>query len=183
MKLGKEEIKKLALGGLLLVALVYGYFEFLLSPLSRKQRSTVSAIGALQPKIEEAQTQIRKTQRMEAEAPDALARMQQIASMIPEGSPVAWFPPRVADVFRREGLERAQTRMNAEAPERDLAGYRRMAWGVELSKASFIPFAQALADFENTEPLAEVVGLQIEAARENAGSQRVTLTVSNIVKQ
>ena len=183
MKLGKEEIQKLCLGGLLLVALVYCYSQFLLTPLSKKQKVTAKAIDALQPKIEEAQQQLRLTQRLEAAAPEALARIQQITTMIPDGSPVAWFPPRVADIFRREGLEKAQTRMNAETPERELTGFRRMAWGVEVPKTAFVPFAQALADFENAEPLAEVVGLQIEAGRETLGTQRVILTVNNIVKQ
>lgn len=183
MKLGKEEIQKIFLGSLLLIGLVYCYFQFLLTPLSKKHKATETAIDALQPKIAEAQEQIRKTQRMEAAAPEAIARMQQIAAMIPEGSPVAWFPPRVAEILKREGVEKAQTRMNAETPERELEGFRRMAWGVEVTKTAFVPFAQALADFENAEPLAEVVGLQIEAGREALGSQRVTLTVNNIVKQ
>lgn len=183
MKLGKEEIQKIFLGGLLLIALVYCYFAFLLVPLGEKQKSTSAAIAALQPKIREAHAQLRKTQSMEAAAPQALEQMQQITAMIPDGSPVAWFPTRVADVFRREGLDKAVTRMNAESPESALTGYRRMAWGVEVTKAAFVPFAQALADFENAEPLAEVVGLQVEAARENIGTQRVTLTVNNIAKQ
>ncbi len=183
MKLGKEEIQKVCLGSLLLIVLVYCYFQFLLAPLSKKQTATADAMDALHPKIEEAQEQIRKAQRMEAAAPQALARMQQIAAMIPEGSPVAWFPPRVAEIFKRDGLDKAQTRMNTDTPERELTGYRRMAWGVEVPKAAFIPFAQALAEFENAEPLAEIVGLQIESARESIGSQRVSLTVNNIVKQ
>ena len=41
----------------------------------------------------------------------------------------------------------------------------------------------AVASLENEEPLLEISGLQIESGRDDLGSQRALLTVSNYVKQ
>ncbi len=101
--------------------------------------------------------------------------------MIPEGSPVAWFPPRVSDFFKARGVDKAAARLNSETPEKTMVGFRRLAWSVELVKIDFIPFATALAQLENEEPLLEIASIHIEAMREDAESQRVLLTLHNIV--
>jgi hypothetical protein len=46
-----------------------------------------------------------------------------------------------------------------------------------------VPFASALAQLENEEPLVEIVSLQIDTSREDSESQRALLTVNNLVKQ
>jgi hypothetical protein len=103
--------------------------------------------------------------------------------MIPEGSPVAWFPPRIADFFKARGVDRAATRMNSEAAEKDLPGFRRLTWGVDLPSVDFIALANSLAELENEEPLVQITSIKIDPAAEQVEQQRVLLTVTNIVKQ
>lgn len=183
MKFGKEEIQKAFLGLLLLLTLVYGYFEMLLGPLKVRRDGARKEIEKMTATIREARGQVRKAQDAEAAVPDAQRVVQQVKAMIPEAAPVAWFPTHVSEHFKREGVERAVTRLNSEQPEKDLPGFRRMFWGVELPSVEFIPFAQALADFENEEPLAEVTNIQISASADDVEIQRVALNVRSLVTQ
>jgi len=183
MKLGKDEIQKVVLGGLLLIGLIYGYFNMLLGPLKARQVSTAKSTEELQKKIKEAKAKIRLGQQMDSEAPTAVNTIRQVNAMIPEGSPVAWFPTQMSDHFKKHGIEKVATRLNSEMPEKDLPGFRRITWGIDLAKVDFVPFAKALASLENEHPLVEVSGLQIETGAEDPENQRVLLTVRNLVKQ
>ncbi len=155
MKIGKDDIQKIGLGLLLLLGLIYGYFAFLLTPLKQRQSAADKSIAALAPEIAAARAQIRATQTLEQKAPAAQAVVAQVNAMIPEGSPVAWFPPRLAEFFKSHGVARVATRLNNEAAEKQLPGFRRLSWGVDLPKVEFARFAEALADLENEEPLLE----------------------------
>ncbi len=183
MKLGKEEIQKIFLGVLLLIGVVYSYFNLLLGPLKRRQSICQQNITALEPEIALARAQIKKTEAIEASAPQARATVAQIDAMIPEGSPVAWFPTRIQDFFKKAGIDKSSTRMNSEYEDKNLSGFRKIAWGVDLPKVEFIPFATAVADLENSDILLEIGSIQIDASRDEVETQHVALTVHNIVKQ
>ncbi len=183
MKLGKEEIQKIILAGLLVLAVVYTYFSLLLGPLSSRQALVEKSVQALGPEIAAAKAQIARTAEAEKAAPANMAATRQVTAMIPEGSPVAWFPPRVGDFFKRNGLEKSSTRLTGEFVEKEMVGFRRMSWSIDLPKVGFVPFAQAVASLENEEPLLEISNLQIDASRDDVGMQHVLLTVTNYVKQ
>ena len=183
MKLGKDEIQRLALGVLLLIAMIYSYFALLLGPLKVQQANTAKSIQAMEPQIAAAKAQIRKAQTVEESAPAARGTLEQIKAMIPEGSPVAWVPPQMAEFFKSRGVDKVSTRMNSELPEKDMPGFRRIAWGVDLPRVEFVPFAAALAQLENEEPLLEVTAIQVDGSREDIEAQHVLLTVSNLVMQ
>ena len=183
MKLGKDEIQKLVLGGLLLLGVAYSYFDLLLFPLKKRQEATLKSTVALGPEIQTAQAQIKKVQELERSVPEKTVVLRQIDAMIPEGSPVAWFPTKVGDFFRRQGIEKATTKINSETPEKDLVGFRRLAWGIDLPKVAYGQFGGAISALENEEPLLEIRTMQIDASRDDAESQRSTITVHNLVKQ
>ena len=69
MKLGKEEIQKLVLGGLMVIGVIYCYFTLLLGPLSRQQAATRKGIEDLGPMIAAAKAQIARTANVERAAP------------------------------------------------------------------------------------------------------------------
>lgn len=183
MKLGKEEIQKIFLGGLLLIGLIYVYFDMLLGPLNTSQVRTAKSTEELQKKIREHTAKIRLGQQMDSEAPGAVNTIRQVNAMIPEGSPVAWFPTQIADHFKKHGLEKIATRLSSEAADKELPGFRRLTWSIDVTNVDFISFAQALANLENEYPLVEVAGLQIETGADNPENQRVLLTLRNLVKQ
>jgi hypothetical protein len=183
MKLGKEEIQKLALGALLLAGVVYSYFDLLLLPLKKRQAAATKSSVALGPEIQNAQAQIKKTQELEASLAERTIVLRQAEEMIPEGSPVAWLPTKMGDFFRRQGIEKATTKLNSESPEKELPGFRRLAWGIDLPKVSYDVFGGAICALENEEPLLEIRTMQIDATRDDAQSQRAMITVQNLVKQ
>ena len=183
MKLGKEEIQKLVLGSLLLIGLVYVYFNMLLGPLAARQVTVRKSIADLEPQIAAAQAQIKKTAGLEAAAPKSTQTLAQISAMIPEGSPVAWFPKRLGDFFKSRGVEKASTRMNNEAEDKSLPGFRRISWSVDVPRVDFIPFAAAVAQLENEDPLVEIGTLVVDTSREDVDSQHILMTLNNLVKQ
>lgn len=183
MKLAKEEVQKLVLGGLLVAGVVYSYFNLLLFPLKKAQRAAEKSTVALGPEIQNAKAQIKKTHDLELTVPEKTIVARQVDAMIPEGSPVAWFPTKVGDFFKRQGIEKATTKINSEVPEKDLAGFRRLSWGIDFPKVVYNQFGSAIAALENEEPLLEIRTMQIDASRDDAESQRSTITVQNLVKQ
>ncbi|MGB8168438.1 MAG: hypothetical protein WCF18_13155 [Chthoniobacteraceae bacterium] len=183
MKLGKDEIQKLFLGGLLLIGVVYSYFDLLLFPLKKRQEAATKSTVALGPEIQSAQAQIKKTQDLEKTILEKTVVLRQVDAMIPEGSPVAWFPTKVGDFFKRQGIEKATTKINTETAEKELPGFRRLSWGIDFPKVVYGQFGSAIAALENEEPLLEIRTLQIDASRDDAESQRSTITVHNLVKQ
>src|SRR4051794_24009830 len=105
MKLGPDEIRRLFLGGIMSIVGIYIYFALFLTPLITRQNNAKAAIAALQPEIETANATIAKFRAVEKSAPLAQQAVAQISALIPEGSPVAWFPPKVADVFKSSGID------------------------------------------------------------------------------
>jgi hypothetical protein len=183
MKFGKEEIQKIGLGLVLLIALIYGYSTMLLGPLQKRREAARKNIAALTPQIAAAKEQISRAKAIEESVALARVTVMQVDAMIPEGSPVAWFPPRVAEFFKARGIDKASIRLNNEFAEKEMTGFRRLSWGIDLPRIDFVAFAGALAQLENEEPLLEASSLQIDTNREDSESQRALLTLSNIVKQ
>ena len=182
MKLGKEEIQKLALGLLLFVGVVYSYFAMLLLPELAKQASLRKNIAALGPEIATAKAQINKSKELEQTAAAKTQVIPQVHAMIPDGSPVAWFPPRMAEFFKRQGIDKASSKLIGDQPEK-LAGFRRLAWSIDLPKVEFGQLGAAICAMENEEPLMEITNVQIETSREDTETQHVVLTVHNMIKK
>jgi len=183
MKLGKEEIQKIILSALLLIGLLYCYFNLLLGPLSTREAKARATIATLEPQIADARKQIQKTGAIERQAPAAEAVIDQLKSSIPEGAPVAWFPPRMADFFKRNGIEKVQTRMTNEFGEKDLPGFRRLVWAIDIPKIEFAPLGIAIAGLENEEPLLQVSNVSVEATKDDPQYQHAVLTVATLVRQ
>lgn len=183
MKLSKEQKQKVILGGMLVVGVIYGFIEFLIGPVQKSRESAIKSVALLQPKIDAAKAQIAKTKALEAKLPEASKFDAQVKAMIPEGSPVAWFPPRVADYFKPHSIDKVSVRSNGDPIDKELTGYRRHNWGVEIPRAEFIALGTAIAEMENGEPLLEIQQLDIEANRDDVQAQRANLTINTLVRQ
>lgn len=183
MKLNKEQKQKIVLGVMMLVGGVYAFFEFLLGPLYKSRDLAAKNGAALNPKIVSARGQIAKTKELENKLPAAKKFTAQVITLIPDGSPVAWFPPKVGEYFKRHGIEKFSVRNNSETAEKDIPGFRKLSWGMEIPRADFVPFAKAVAEMENEEPLFEIQAIDIEVDRDEVQMQRVNLGIVNLVSQ
>lgn len=183
MKLTKEQTQKVVLGAMLMIISVYGFYEFLIGPAINSQEMAKKNMETLEPKIALEKAQINKTKNLEAKLPEARVVMAQVGAMIPEGAPMAWFPPRVSDYFKKQGIDKVTARSNTEIIEKEMPGYKRLNWGVEIPKVDFAAFARGVAEMENGEPLLEIQGLDIEVSRDDVSVQRANLNINNLVRQ
>lgn len=183
MNLAKQEIQKIVLSLILLVAFLYVYFTVLLGPLLVTQEKEVRNIQELNSKIQEASRQIQKTKTLEAKVPEATKDLAGILSKTPQGAPVAWFPPKMAEFFKSRGMEKAVTRLTSETPEPELEGFRKLAWSVELPRSEFLQMGKAVADLENGEPLIQVLGIQVEGVAGEPLLQHTTMSIATVLKQ
>jgi hypothetical protein len=140
-------------------------------------------IVSLKPEIAKAKEQIKRAKELEKAAPDKTQIVPQVEKMIPDGAPVAWFPTRIGEVFKKQGIDKVAAKLNTEAPEKELPGFRKILWTVDFQKVDFVAYARALAALENDEPLVAVTSLAIETSPEDIESQRALLTLNNLVKQ
>ena len=182
MKLTKDQTQKIALGGIMLGGVVYAYFEFALAPLTASREAAAKGIASVGPQIQEAQAQIARARSLESKEPETKRLLNQVKAMIPEGSPIAWFPPKVGDLFRREGVEKVGVRIVSETTDKDLSGFGKITWAADIPKAEFLKFATAVSMLENGEPLVEVQGFEVEAGRDDVQNQRVSLNLVNLVR-
>jgi hypothetical protein len=181
MKLEPAQIKKIGITLAVLVVLLYCYFSFLLVPLNKFERTATSGIATLEPQIADAKQQIVKTAELEKKAPDATAFLANLRDTIPDGAPIAWFPPKMADFFKARGIEKCTTRLVSEAPD-SMPGFRKVVWSIDVPKVEFVPLGIAIASLENDEPLLNILNVSIDATREDAKYQHAVLLVSTLVK-
>jgi hypothetical protein len=183
VKLNKNQQQKIILGVMLLGGVIYTANQFLLSPLAVERAKLSEEITANEPKLREMRGQIARTKGFEEKAPQSANLMAQVDSMIPNGAPIAWFPPKVSDFFKANGVDKAVAKFGTESVEKELNGYRRLTWSIDIPDADFLRFAHALSKLENAEPLFEFAGFEIKANREQPDSQRILLSVQNIIKK
>ena len=182
MKLSKDQIQKIALGGMLFCGVIYSYFAFLLGPLSSSREQALKDTQALAPKISAAHAQIAKTKGVEDKAPASLRLLDQVQTMIPPGAPIAWVPTKISDLFKREGVEKVSARMAGELPEKELTGFGRCSWNIEVPRVELTTFARTLSALENEEPLMEIQSVEVDAGRDDVQFQRASVTLQNIVR-
>jgi hypothetical protein len=182
MKLDKDKIQKIALSVIGAGIAFFVYFNFLLGPLARNQEVAKQSIEKTHEQIEEGKKKLQELKNLETKSRPAEQKVEALKSMIPEGAPVAWFPPQITAFFKSRGIEKVAVRLNNEVAEKDLPGFRKLFWALELPKVEFVPLAMAIAALENEQPLLEINNLQIEQSKESVQYQRVVMTVSTLVR-
>jgi hypothetical protein len=181
MKLEQDQIKKIGLSLAVLVALLYGYFVFLLGPVQDGEQKAIAGVASLEPQIADAKQQITKTAALEKKAPFATAFLTNLKNTIPDGAPIAWFPPKMSQFFRSLGIEKCTTRLVSES-ESGMPGFRKLVWDIDVPKVEFVPLGIAISTLENNEPLLDILNVTVDATREDAQYQHATLVLSTLVK-
>lgn len=168
---------------MLFVVVLYVYNEFLLGPLETMQTRSKAGEEALAPKLADAKKQIAKTKQLEASWPESELIIKQVDALVPDGAPVAWFPPLMADFFKQKGIEKALARLSRDAVGKEMLGFKEVGWSIELPAAEFVPVAAALSALENEQPLIEIQSFEVDANRENVQFQRVMVNLNSLSRQ
>jgi hypothetical protein len=183
--LNKEQTKKIILGAFGLIFLLYVYFSFFLAPLNKTRYSLAAKSADLQTKVTSSKEEIAKTARLEESARAANKRYESLRALAPDGAPIAWFPPRMKTFFFNQQIDKASARLAGTSTfnEKELAGWNRYAWVIDIPQANFPTLGRALAALENAEPLLTITRLRISAIQQDPEMQQVSLTASTIISK
>jgi hypothetical protein len=181
----KEQAKKLLLGGLGLIALLYVYFSFFLGPLNKSRDAVQAKIKDLETKISTSKTEISRAAKLEENAYSATVRYGALRALSPEGAPIAWFPPRMKTFLSSHQIDRGTTRLETTSAfkEKELAGWSRYLWIIDLPQTDFESLGNAVAQLENTNALLSIKKLRIHAATDDPEMQKVVFTAATIIYQ
>jgi len=180
IKLSKDQIQKLLLSGMGFVVLLYVYFSFFLGPLNTSRDSMLAQIEDVQGKIAGSKSELTKTANLEKQALAATTRFAALKALSPEGAPIAWFPPRIRAFFASQEIDKASARMEGNTPfkEKDLEGWTRYNWVIDVPQADFSTLGKAIAGLENAEPLLSINRINIKALPEDPQFQQILLNAT-----
>ena len=171
------------LGGFGLIGLLYVYFTFFLGPLNNSRNSIQRNINELEQKIATSKAEISKATKLEESAHTATVRYDALRALSPDGAPIAWFPPRMKTFFGGQQIDKVMTRLETSSAfkEKELAGWNRYLWIVDLPQADFESLGKAIALLENSNPLLSIRRLRIHAATDDPEMQQIVFTASTII--
>jgi hypothetical protein len=183
--MSKQEKKKIFLGAVGLIALIYVYFTFFIGPLNKSRGAVENKIAEVENKIAASKSELSKAARLEENARGAINRNTAIRALIPEGAPIAWFPPRMRTFFANQQIDKATARLEATAPvaEKELENWMRYVWVIDLPQTDFALLGHAIAALENSEPLLAITKLRIHAGGDEPELQQVTFTASTLIEK
>lgn len=183
-KLDKDQIQKISLSALMMIILVYCYFNFLLAPLNKQEVNATSRIAALDAQIEKAKTLVKRGKAVQDQGASAEEMLAQINDRIPEGAPIAWFPPQMRAFFERHNLKDTTTRGGTldKPDDLNLAAFKNSSWVIDIPATGADQLGIALAGLENENVLLEITHLQINTQPDNLEKQRVSLNVITLLK-
>jgi hypothetical protein len=181
-KLNKDQIQKIVLSVMGFIFLLYVYSNFFLGPLSRSRDSMLKTMQDKQGKLDHSKEDLHKATMLEEQAKNATTRFASLKASIPEGAPIAWFPPRMKVFFANQQIDRAGARLESSSAfkQPELANWNRYNWIIDLPQADYNTLGKAMAELENTEPLLAVTHLTIRTQPEPQ-YQQVTLAAATYI--
>jgi hypothetical protein len=182
-KLSKDQIQKISLSSLMMIALIYCYFTFLITPTSKADAANLQSIDELDTQLAQAKSQEMRSRAIQAQARTSDETLAQVNDMIPEGEPIAWFPPKMRDFLDHQNLKNVSVRPNGTAnPEAGMGDLKSENWTIDIPQCAFYQLGIALAGLENQEKLLQVTHLQISTQVDNPEKQHVAITVNALQK-
>ena len=147
MTLSKNETQKIVLSGIALVAVIYVFFAFFLNPLEANREKMQVQIADYEAKLAGSAKVLHDVEVLSRSAQTATAHFADLTATIPDGAPVAWFPPRMKQFFAGEGVVADSIHLIDSAPfnQPELDRFASYNWSVALESVPFPSFAQALA--------------------------------------
>ena len=183
-KLTKDQIQKITLSSLLMVGLIYCYFTFLIAGLNKADRESAVAIEGLDKDIAKAKSTVKRSSSVEEQSRSAEETLAQVNDMIPDGAPIAWFPPRMNAFFARHNVKGIAVHSGGidATPDSVMKDYRNANWTLDIPQIGATALGISLAGLENEEKLVEITRLQITTQADAPEKQRVSLGLLTLLK-
>jgi hypothetical protein len=184
-KLSKDEIKKLALSTMGFIFLLYVYFTFFLGPLQKSRDTALAQINEVQKKIDGSKGEMAKASNLEKQAKESTARFAAFKALIPDGAPIAWFPPRMKTFFANQQIDKALARLesNTTFKQPELSGWTKYNWLIDLPQADYDALGKAIADLENAEPLLSITKLSMHVVPTAPQFQQVGIAATTVIEK
>src|SRR6202040_2842706 len=108
--------------------------------------SSQGNINDREQKIATSKAKISKAKKLEESAHAATVRYDALRALSPEGAPIAWFPPRMKTFLAGQQIDKVTTRLETSSAfkEKELAGWNRYLWIVDLPQADFESLGKAI---------------------------------------
>lgn len=180
----KDQIQKIVLSGIGLVALLYVYFNFFLGPLNKNRASMEVILTDLQTKLGSSKNELAKANNLERQAGNATTRYAAMQALAPEGAPIAWFPPRIKAFFSNQRIDKVVARLDSSTSvaKPGLEGWLSYSWLINVPQAEFSTFGNAIAELENAEPLLAINKITIHASSDQPQFQQIELVAANVIQ-
>ncbi len=178
-KMNKDQIQKIVLSIIGFIALIYCYFTFFLGPLDRSRVLMAQTIADTQAKTASSKSELKKTANLELQAKAATSHYEALKAMTEPGAPIAWFPPKMRNLFAAQGIEKANVKLDSSGSYKqpELSDWIRDTWAIELPLSGYDTLGNAIAKLENQEPLLAVQRIAIHTLPEEQQFQEVKLNV------
>ncbi len=180
-KFTKENTQRLVLAGLTFIILIVFFQSFLLGPAFKSIRNSSAELERVNSELAKAKSMKTRIANMQKQVEQVSELEKTLFVNQPAGDPIAWFPPRVENFFKKVGIQYCLATLSSPSDE-EIPGLRTYRCTVEFPEVSFMIFGVALAAFENHDNLVEVRDLAITSQSDNPALQRVTLTLRVILK-
>jgi len=153
--------------------------------LQKARAGTLAQIADRQKKIDSSKSEVAKAATLERQAKDAMARFAALKALIPEGAPIAWFPPRTKTFFANQGIDRAIARLesNTNFKQNELAAWTKYGWLIDLPQADFTSLGKSIAELENTQPLLSITKLGIHLLPQQPQVQQVMIAATTVIEK
>lgn len=183
-KVTKDDVQKIVLSGLMLIGLIYCYFTFLIGPLNFQETRNTATIAALDKQLAEAKTKLLRTRNLGQDAKTASETLSLVNDQIPDGSPIAWFPPRIRAFFERHNIKDVVVRIGSTDKPADpmLVAYNNVAWTIDIAQVPYGVLGNALSGLENEEMLLEITHFQLSNLGDNLENQRVSFNATTLLR-
>lgn len=183
-KPSRDQIQKLALGVIGVLAMVYLYFSFFLGPLNKSRTTMEGKIADLQGKLDGAQPALEQANKLERTAGSAMERFTALRQSAPEGAALAWFPPRIKAFFAAHQIDRAVARLSSTSRAmEELPDWETNDWMIEVPQADYATFGKTVAALENAEPLLSIARLNIRSMPEDPEFQRIEIAAQQVIEK
>jgi hypothetical protein len=184
-KLSRDEIKKLALSTMGFIFLLYVYFTFFLGPLQKSRDTALAQINEVQKKIDGSKGEMAKASNLERQAKESTARFAAFKALIPDGAPIAWFPPRMKTFFANQQIDKALARLesNTTFKQPELSGWTKYNWLIDLPQADYDALGKAIADLENAEPLLSITKVSMHVVPTAPQFQQVGIAATTVIEK
>ncbi len=180
-RLTPEQQKRMLIGVILVVVVVYLIHQMLVKPRVEELKSLDQQIALMQRNIKTANQMIRSANEAAAESAEKSRNYIALTNEeeMPLRDPITWLPPRINRQLNSLGVEKPATAIS-ETGDANVPGlendFNTVKVSIDSGPVNFVTMGNALAALESREKLFEINSVSITGAGSDPDKQGFSLT-------